>query len=75
MEGNAFSDLLILNFSKNTIDIALGGRNITADIKYKYVYSNDLPYPFLSILFTDDKEVEHLLYFVIGTDSKEKMKY
>lgn len=71
-EGKSFNDFLYLNISKNTITIKTGGKKITKDIKHGYVYSNNSPYPFLSILFTDKKETEHLLYFVIGEDSKDR---
>jgi len=40
-------------------------------IKYEYTYSNLSPYPFLSVVFNDEADVEHLLYLLVGDSTDD----
>jgi hypothetical protein len=59
-----------LNLTKNKVTVAVNGKKITWPVKFEYVYSKFSPYPFLSIMFTDEQKTEHLIYVAIGAESK-----
>lgn len=66
----AGSDLLSLTLLKNNIIIKINGKKISQPVEYEYIYSKISPYPFLSIVFTDEQKTEHLIYLLIGDESK-----
>jgi hypothetical protein len=69
-EGKAGDNQIEITLSKKKVRLIIGGTTVSRPIKFEYTYSNISPYPFLSILFTDEKENEHLLYVAIGTETK-----
>lgn len=69
-KGKVGDESISLNLSKNKIAININSKNITQPIGYEYSYSKQSPYPFLSISFKNNSEAEHLIYLVIGTETK-----
>lgn len=71
-EGVVCNTALSLALSKKSVVVEMKGGEKIQDVKYEYVYSNISPYPFLSVMFTDNNKIEHLLYVVIGSGSEDK---
>ena len=67
--GKAGNTPISLTLLKKNVSLTIGGTKINQKINCDYSYSKISPYPFLTIMFTDEHENEHLLYAVIGTSS------
>ncbi len=73
-KGVECNNLFSLELSKNTAIIKIRGEEVVQDIKHQNIYSHIAPYPFLSLIFTDKNDTEHLLYVVVGTDKNKREK-
>ena len=71
-EGKAGNIPVSLTLSKKRVSLTINGKAINQKVDCDYSYSKTSPYPFLSIMFTDNNENEHLLYAVVGTSSETK---
>jgi hypothetical protein len=71
--GKSGNESISLDLSKNEkASLAINGAPVNQPIRVEYAFSSISPYPFVSILFIDSKQTEHLFYAVIGSDGEKQ---
>jgi len=69
-KGKANNENISVHLTKNKVVLSISGEKIKQEVKSEYTYSKLSPYPALSFVFSDEKNVEHLFYVLIGSETK-----
>ena len=72
-EGKSGNESISLDIAKKEkASLAINGASVNQPIRVEYIFSKISPYPFVSILFMDEKQNEHLIYAVIGLGGEKE---